>query len=141
MNTYKLRVDWPNGQLPSVLYFNSESFAICKEGGIENPHYHLFLKTHMKMPAMRATLRKHNLRGNASYSLKKIDEEWPVEYLAYMMKEGDFTYTNIPEDIVEQFTEYDKKVKQQIADKKKRKQPVWKAIMLLCEGETTFPAF
>jgi len=92
------------------------------EGGTENPHVHFFLIFHASLKSasasLRSLLRTNGLRGNRSYSLKRNDEEYPIEYIAYLMKEGKPKFHNIPQDILTEAKLYNEKVKSEIKEKK-----------------------
>lgn len=119
--SYKLRVDLNDVSLDSVLNAvkDSDAYAYVMEGlHTENPHTHMFLKTQVKEKTLRARLRKLGLKGNKSYSLKELEDEYPIEYLAYMMKEKTPVWNNIPDDVKEQANAHQDKVVTEIKKKK-----------------------
>lgn len=117
---YKLRADLSVPSLDAILsvFSDSSSYAYVVEGSsTPNPHVHAYLKTLVKSPALRARLRKIGLKGNGGYSLVSIEEN-PVEYLAYLMKEGKVTWYNVPQEIIDQSVQYDLSVKKSLKSKK-----------------------
>lgn len=119
MEYYKLRVDTDNiMELERILLKYSSTYLICQENeGCENPHCHAYLETNTKQATIRNVLRKKYGSGNGSYSLKALDEQYPVEYLAYCIKEKNYRHT-LPEEQIEKAKEYDLKVKEEMKKKK-----------------------
>jgi len=120
----KLRVDTETVQpdaIVEILQKNSNMFAYCVEGGDANPHMHAYLELNKTTKTCRNHLRALGLKGNASYSLTELDERYPLEYIAYMMKEGKFTNSGIPEDIIELAKQHNDKVKTEIKKKKEER--------------------
>lgn len=116
---YKLRVDTQNLDLiESILKKYSSKYIVSLENeGTENTHSHSYIETTEKQATIRNVLRKTFGSGNSSYSLKELDEEKPVEYLAYVIKDKNYRHNMNQEDI-EKAKEYDKQVKDQIKEKK-----------------------
>lgn len=60
-------------------FFKDYEVLICKEGPdteVPKEHYHMILKTDLKIPAFRARLRNHfGFKGNRDYSIKQPDDE------------------------------------------------------------------
>lgn len=143
----KLRTSLKNLSLNSTLTVLKDvpSYAYVVEGSLtDNPHVHFYLELDplsLKLPALRARLRTLGLKGNGGYSLKTLDERCPIEYLAYMLKEGDVTWFNIPQDIIDEAKAYDLKVKAEMKEKKelKKANPVWKQIMETLGPEPKWP--
>lgn len=124
MNAYKLRTDGISDDLVHSLSHDAERVLYARERGSDglNLHYHWYITTNAKSPALRARIRKHGFVGNGSYSLKKLDEATPIEYIAYVLKEGDYVAVKgIEPELVTQATEYDKSVKADMAKTKKSK--------------------
>lgn len=109
MNYYILRTDTVPKMLLPVLK-DSSAYAYVVEKMETNLHTHFYLETHVSSPALRARIRKIVGSGNGAYSLKKC-EQYPIEYLAYLHKEGSPVYKNIPQKTIDEATEYDLKVK------------------------------
>lgn len=129
---YKLRIDLETVSVDSVLNVvkDSKCYAYVVEGSqSENPHIHFYLLTEVKNLTLRARIRKLDISGNKAYSLKKLDEDYPIEYFAYMMKEGKVTWVNVEDKYIQEATAYDLKIKQDMKKKKSEKLPVWKQIM------------
>lgn len=102
-NYYKLRVDLHTVQIDNILTLvnkYSTTYAYCVEGTTTNPHAHFYLATSTKKEAIRVELRKLALRGNRDYSFSTLDEQYPIEYLGYLMKEGNFHSVGIPDEII-----------------------------------------
>lgn len=133
--SWKLRTDLNAVSLSSVLdaVKNADSHAYVVEMPLKNPHAHLFLRTTTLPATLRSRLRKLGLSGNQSYSLVKIPEEYPIEYLAYMLKEQDWIkaqqYLNIPDEILSKTKEYQKAVKADMKKTKESKKKVWEHIL------------
>lgn len=140
---WKLRIDLQKCSVNQVVEFlvsSSDAYAYVVEGSLtDNPHIHAYLKTFLD--PSRYKLRKLSGGGNGGYSLKKLEDEedsYPIEYLAYMLKEGDIVYYNIPQDTIDASISYNAKVKSQIKEKKE-KLPVWKQIMNTITVPTNLP--
>jgi len=129
MQSYKLRINILPDIDPSV-YDGVEAYmsSYCRghetnERG-DNPHYHylFFFKEGVKELAFRAHIRKCIGSGNGNYSLKKCDEEYPIEYIAYIMKQGDFKTLGVwPQDVIQEARSYDERVKREMKDRKEVK--------------------
>ena len=91
------------------------------ESGIENPHVHIYMATQTIDTTLRPHFR-HLGAGNGFYSIKKLNEQYPIQYLAYILKE-DLTYvqSGIPPEIIEEARLHDEKVKQDLKNKKKER--------------------
>lgn len=124
MKFYKLRVDLhavTSDDIVSLVSQYADVYAYCIEGGDTNPHMHVYLEMSATSQNFRLKLRGLKLSGNKDYSLKEVEDRYPIEYLAYMMKEGHFTSYNLPEDIITQVTDYNERVKEEIKEKKANK--------------------
>lgn len=130
MYYYKLRVDTDCiTSLEQLLLKYSSEYLICIENeGADNPHCHAYFESLVKDSTIRVPLRKAYGSGNASYSLKLLDEQYPVEYLAYCVKEKHYRHT-LPSDVIEKAIAYDKQVKETMKAKREAKVPVWKKIL------------
>ena len=119
---YKLRVDTDNiDTIEGILKKYSSSYIVCLENvGTDNTHSHSYLETTEKQATIRNVLRKTFGSGNSSYSLKELDEQYPVEYLAYVVKEKLFRH-NLPQDVIDKAMAHDKEVKDGIKEKKANK--------------------
>jgi len=124
MQSYKLRTDDITDSLVKDLSHDASSLLYCRERGTNdlNLHYHWFIRTDVQNATLRARIRKHGLKGNGSYSLKKLEEDYPIEYIAYVLKEGDYvSVKGITEELLSQAKEYDQKVKNDIKATKEAK--------------------
>lgn len=128
MNFYKLRVDLKTLQpdkIISIIADSSESYIYSIEGGDSNPHIHFYLASHIKKEAIRVKIRSLNLKGNRDYSFSTLDERYPIDYIAYILKDGNYKVHNVPDQIInealakceEYKTEHKTKKRQTTADK------------------------
>lgn len=124
MKYYKLRIDFVARHEEIMQYISEKcrKWAYVREKGSadDNPHFHFYIETDVKNPTLRSAFRKYGLIGNGSYSLVET-EEFPLEYLAYMCKEGKVSYHGFGEDEIKQISEYDEKVKKEIKEMKEKK--------------------
>lgn len=124
---YKLRTDIsdvPSDKIIELVKKYSECYAYAFEGiDTVNPHMHFYLETMTKNQTLRAALRKLKLTGNGKYSLKETEKN-PIQYLAYLTKEGKYEFVNIPVEVVKQAEEYDAQVKLELKEKKENKKRV-----------------
>lgn len=125
ISCYKVRVDTQDvDKFKLFLDKYSDVNCYCHEHKFEdNPHCHAYMETTAKQGTLRNRIRKDFGSGNGSYSMKEVEKD-PVEYIAYMMKDGDFCAGNIAESLLREAQEYDLKVKTQIKEKKKSRKTV-----------------
>lgn len=116
---YKIRVDTDNLQsIETILKKYSSSYIVCLENeGTDNTHTHSYIETIEKQATIRNVLRKEYGSGNASYSMKELDEEKPIEYLAYVVKEKIYRH-NMPQEVIDKAIAHDKSIKESIKEKK-----------------------
>lgn len=113
---YKLRTD--KNVLDYVQKISS-CFFYCFEGGEDNPHMHFYLETSVKPATIRHHLRtEYTLKGNSGYSLTKTDERYPIEYIAYMMKENDWTNAGLPDSVLQEAIAHNERIKTSIKESK-----------------------
>lgn len=132
--TYKVRIDLGIVSLDSVVgaVHGYDALAYVVEGSMtENPHIHLLLTTTVKEKTLRARFRKLGLKGNGGYSMKEMTEEFPLEYMAYMMKEGKPEWINFPPEKIEEAIAHDMKVKAEMKLKKESR----KGVIIMIEKE------
>lgn len=125
--TYKIRIDLGIVSLDSVVESvrGYDALAYVVEGlKTENPHIHLLLTTTVKEKTLRARFRKLGLKGNGGYSMKEMTEEYPLEYMAYMLKEGKPVWLNFPPEKIEEAIAHDMKVKAEMKLKKEARKGV-----------------
>lgn len=119
MDFYKLRIDTDDTEsVIALLDRYSYSYLVGfenQEGS--NPHIHAYLETNTKGPTLRASIRKYFGGGNGSYSLKTTEED-PLEYIAYIIKDGRYEEENIDPELLTRALEYDRKIKAEIKEKK-----------------------
>lgn len=129
MEYYKLRIDVL--PLKEEVYLKLQSYFTTYVRALEvgseatNPHYHYYISMTSSAVSVRQYIRANIGKGNGVYSLKKLDEEFPPEYLAYLVKEDKETiWYKMPEGLKEKAIAYDLKVKEDLS--KKGKKPAWK---------------
>lgn len=91
---------------------------ISKEGKY---HSHLYLDTTFTRATIARDMRGRGYKGNETFCTKLCDECCPIEYLGYMMKDGDYHHHGISEEILKEAFEYNEKVKTDLAKKGKKK--------------------
>lgn len=89
-----------------------------------NPHIHICFTTLTKMEVLRQRLRALGLRGNKSYSLKTCDSYFPVEVIAYILKDGKYS-TNLPQSEIDLALSADAKIKASIKAKKDARKSIY----------------
>jgi len=108
MSTYFdvcIRVDAVDSTaLVGFLNSDSGSYLVVKELEDSNPHFHCYLRTTRKLPAVRAALKRAfpELNGNGSYSVSQCRDV--TRYLRYMLK-GD-SASEMPQVVAAQGLEY-----------------------------------
>lgn len=124
MSSYKLRVDLKTLCVDTLLnlakrYF--ERFCYVFEGmSGDNPHVHFYVYTSVLSATLRDNLRRLGLVGNGAYSLKLLDSDKPVEYIAYMMKEGNLVNCGVDQKLIDEAKVYDLRVKKELKSRKKQ---------------------
>lgn len=130
MQFYKLRCDLENTSYEDVVSLvkrDSTTYMGCYEviksvDGDSNPHCHFYLETVVKQATLRQRLRKLVGKGNRNYSLKDLDgEQYPIEYLGYLVKGEELIHVGIPESVLSEAKEYDAQVKKQIKERKEKR--------------------
>lgn len=128
--SYKLRVSLKDVSVDQAIrpIQDCEHYAYVVEGrNTTNPHMHFFLRTSVKEATIRDRYRKLGvIGGNRLYSLTQLTQEddYPVEYLGYLTKEGDVTWHNIPKEKIDAAYTYNAKVAKELLEKKKAKRPM-----------------
>lgn len=125
MDYYKIRVDTDNiMEFERLLLKYSTNYLVCQENmGTDNPHCHAYVETNTKQATIRNAIRKQYGAGNGSYSMKSLDEKYPIEYLAYCIKEKNYRHT-LPESLIKQAKEYDFKIKKEMKEKKEARKTI-----------------
>lgn len=125
MKYYKLRIDTDDRKsVVSLLNVYSSRYLISIENeGTENTHCHAYLESDSKQATIRAAIRKNYGGGNGSYSLKELDEQHPLEYLAYCIKENNYVH-NLSSDVLSKAVMYDAKIKSEMKEKKKNRRTI-----------------
>lgn len=133
---YKLRITKNDF---SELQFNKEvekmeskyfkSFYRVTEHKDTNYHNHWFFTTEYKDNTVRQYINRTFGKGNKSYSLKQVEpsegSEYPIEWLAYMMKDLNLdsipVSRGIPESVIQVAAEYQKEFKKKTTKDPKSK--------------------
>lgn len=106
----------PVDQVLKALSPEKGSYMYAVEGvHTPNPHVHMYLKGGTALATIRARLRALGLAGNGGYSITTVRDT--LKTLAYFMKGGEYSH-NLSEEIIQQASEYDEKVKEEMAEKK-----------------------
>jgi len=145
-NHYKLRVNLTHCKVDDVISLidkQCKTYAYVMEKGTINgkPHIHAYLITSKKEDTIRTQYRKltTSCQGNPLYSLGKLvvteGKDYALEYLAYMLKEGDPTTKDFVGDWVSDAKAHDLVVKKEMKEKKIKKQSRTKRIFELFEKE------
>lgn len=122
ITSYKIRVDTDDiTKVRELIDRYSDRYILSFEGGFENPHVHGYFETTTKQLTIRARIRKFFGSGNGIYSLKELDEIFPFEYIAYILKDGDYQLKGVTEEEIQKAKEFNIEVKKQIKEKKAKK--------------------
>jgi len=106
----------PVDQVLQALEPTKGSYMYAVEGvHTPNPHVHMYLKGGTALATIRARLRKLGITGNGGYSITQVRDT--LKTLAYFMKGGEYSH-NLSEEVIQQASEYDEKVKEEMAGKK-----------------------
>jgi len=139
---YKLRVDTIEKEHICFLceHYSPGKWMWCIENACTtNPHSHFYLEMTKKTKiAMAKYIREKIGKGNRSYASAELEEYEPVEYLAYLSKQGDYEVCNI--DLTNALA-YDAKVKLEIKDKKKAKKTVFEECKTWIEQNIDDPKY
>lgn len=129
LSNYKIRIDSHAIQSIRMLFTKYfDRYIVAFEGGEENPHCHAIASSTAKSATIRSNIRKLFGSGNGSYSMKELDEEYPLEYIAYILKEGKYENSGYPESILQEAKDYDLKIKQEIKEKKQERRTILQKI-------------
>lgn len=130
MKYWKLRVDLNDTRdfddVLAVVKKNSDcyigSFEFhSKDGKITKHHTHWYFESITKGPTIRAQLKKLGME-RSEYSFGELEEEKPMEYLAYITKEDTKpVIVGFDVDFIQKIKEYNLKVKSEIKEKKELK--------------------
>lgn len=131
--SYKLRITLEESGMSTSVYNNRllkcremeeryfSSYVRCLETGKDTgkTHYHYFCITVNQNP-LRQFIQKYIGKGNGIYSLKRLDEEYPIEYLSYIVKEDtNAVWCNMPDDIKENTKAYASEIRKKISTTRK----------------------
>lgn len=128
MKYYKIRIDLNNTTKEAVVKLLTKyttRFILGWEDLLtDNPHCHAFAHSLTKVSTLRSNFRKLTGGGNGNYSCPEMLDEYPIEYIAYILKQNDNFYHLFPQEIVDKAKVYDLQVKKEIKEKKKSKQTI-----------------
>lgn len=137
MCSYKVRVDIHQPQFGDVtvkqcieVLKDSEIYMYAVEKlGTENPHFQALVVTSVRRDTIVARLKKLGLHSSG-FACTKSKEQWPIEYLAYLLKEGNPEYHNFPEEVRLAVVKRQDFVRRTYLDKKaeKTRTSVWEKI-------------
>lgn len=136
---YKLRIDTVNEELCHDLVntYSKDTYLWCTEKeGTTDQHSHFYLETDVSNTTIRAYIRKHFGSGNGIYSLKALKEPKPIEYLAYLTKDGKYFHKNL--DLSEALS-YDDEMKKKLKDKKTTSKK--SVFSILCDDYVNSPVY
>ena len=122
---YKLRIDTQDKDLAYqvVEKYSPNVYVIAFEKvGTIDQHCHYYLETEIADTTIRRFIQSKIGSGNKIYSLVKLKEERPIEYLAYLTKEGEYHFKGL--DLTNALA-YDDKVKQELKTKKAKPKTVF----------------
>lgn len=135
MECHIYRLSLKNVTQTAVLDSNLLSDASAYAYGIEghrgnNPHMHLYVRNMKKHATYVKRLSRMGLKGNGDFAFSKLDRatlvaDHPIKYLAYLMKEGNFTSYKLPEATLALARAYDDEKKKE----KKARLKQWEKIM------------
>lgn len=150
---WKLRVSFKTVSPPDAVAFIQKyggEYSYCFEDmDTDNPHMHAYLHTSVLEATMRDNLRrldpKHDSKdGNKLYSLKQVkrcelypDEDFPIEYVAYMMKQQYFK-GNLNSIDTEKAEVHQTRVRADFKIKKEAKKNVVEKIMKLIDEDPRY---
>lgn len=132
MKSFKFRIDISALSSPddcpavlSSIVSDAYRYMHCYEGvQTDNPHIQGYVYTSTNDRTLRARIRKYLVKkGNAAYSIRENHEEFPVEYLGYLTKQGDFEMHNIPHEVIEQIAEHERNIRETYNKERKEKKP------------------
>ncbi len=126
MNYYKLRVDINRFPMEVFRQLEDKYFSAYVRAyetvDEKNSHYHYYVETLASSDSIRQFIRRKLGSGNGVYSLKCLDERYPIEYLAYLLKDDtNSVWFKIPDIIRKDANVYDSSVKESIKLKKRKK--------------------
>lgn len=121
---YAMRItthDEPLVQTLLSTYSHKWLYAIEVGTRTEKVHFHIYMETTHKSPAIRSWIRKYVGSGNGNYTMKET-EKYPLEYLSYIIKDDKFhTSDNYTQQEIDEIIEYDRKVKREISERNEKK--------------------
>lgn len=120
---YSLRITTSNYEsLKEFLGKYVNAYVLAREVGsaTSKTHYHLYIETLTEAATLRLNIRKRFGSGNSNYSMKKTEKD-PVEYISYIIKDGEYETHNIEDSFFSECQNYDLKVKNEIIEKKAKK--------------------
>lgn len=123
---YKLRIDFDSNKVAEFRelekrYF--DSYIRSLEGIDEhNVHYHYYVETIHPSVNIRRYIQTHIGKGNGIYSLRELDERYPLKYLSYIVKDdSNSVWYKMPPTLREEVIAFSAQVSLEVAEKKKKK--------------------
>jgi len=123
MNHFSLRITYKNYTFEQTHPAVPDWTIYCREYKPNNNHAHYLISTPLGGHALRARFKKLGLKGNTDYSMKTLDSEYPIEYIAYLLKDGDFV-RKLPSAIQAEAVAHNNKVVQELEVRKAKKESV-----------------
>lgn len=139
MDYYKLRITLIDNitfdDCVKVVKKYSNTWLGCYELGKKegHPHTHWYLETDKNRETIVKEIRKLGGKGNRIYSMTRLDEEKPLQYLAYCIKDADFTSEGLSAHLIQSAKEYDAKVKIEMKEKKAKSKSTYKQLCAIIE--------
>ncbi len=129
---YKLRVDTSDKELlyERLKKYTDTMIVSIENIGTDNVHCHCYFESMTSSLTIRQMIRKHYGSGNGVYSMKELDEQKPIEYISYCIKDGNYLITSTFDvSFITECNEWNERVKSEIKIKKENK----KTVLQLCE--------
>lgn len=124
---YKLRVDTDNKEelFERLKKYTDTCIVSIENIGLDNVHCHCYFESMTSSLTIRQMIRKHYGSGNGIYSMKELDEEKPIEYISYCIKEGNHLISpSFDSAFIRECNEWNARVKSEIKTKKENKKTV-----------------
>lgn len=122
---YKLRLTIDNSsfnmeKIETLLSKYADNYIYVYEVSKKNvPHFHFFFNSNRKPRTLRKYISDTFGKGNSVYSLSETEEDYPLEYIAYLFKDGTPIYNKeFPKDVIKQSSELSQTIE---SDKKRKK--------------------
>jgi hypothetical protein len=138
-NSWKMRVDIHQPEFGNVtveqclnVLKDSETYMYSVEKiDSDNPHFQALVNTSVRKDTIVARIKKLGV-SKSGFAFTKCKEQWPIEYIAYLLKEGNPHYhDSFPISVRLAGVKRQEYVHRQYLDKKaeKKRNPVWRKIV------------